>query len=110
MNGTLVQVTFEGSKPSCWPTAYATADSKPLPLVGSLSENHGSYAGLEVPTVSVPAFLVGRSPGLHEAGFAVVEEPDEPAELPSSFGAQATDARSRGTLIRTRGVRRMGRS
>ena len=41
-------------KPSFSATAYATADSKPSPLVGSFLENHGSYAGESVPIVSVP--------------------------------------------------------
>ena len=55
MNGTVIQVTSELLKPSFSATAYATADSKPLPLVGSSSTNHGGYAGLSVPTVKVPA-------------------------------------------------------
>ena len=37
-----VHFTWSLSKPSWSATAYATADSKPLPLVGSLSTTHGS--------------------------------------------------------------------
>ena len=54
LNGTLTHCTWSPVKPSSSATAYATADSKPLPLVGSLSTNHGSYAGESVPIVSVP--------------------------------------------------------
>ena len=41
-------------KPICSATAYATALSKPLPLVGSSSSNHGGNAGESVPIVSEP--------------------------------------------------------
>ena len=54
VNGTTIQVTSDVLKPSFSATAYATADSKPLPLVGSSSMNQGGYAGLSVPTVKVP--------------------------------------------------------
>src|SRR5689334_7560126 len=59
-----VQVTFAGGYPSCLATAYATADSKPLPLLGLSSTNQGAKAGESVATVRVPAFWVRSRPGL----------------------------------------------
>src|SRR5688572_6299392 len=55
VKGTTIQLTSLDANPSSSATAYATADSKPLPLVGSSSTNHGEYAGLSVPTVNFPA-------------------------------------------------------
>ena len=59
LNGTFTHATWSSVKPSSSDTAYATADSKPSPLVGSLSLNHGSYAGESVPIVSVPGLVSG---------------------------------------------------
>src|SRR3954462_11953693 len=65
-NGVYTQFTFAWVKPSFFATAYTTADSKPLPVDGSLifhvdpfaapPPNHGGKAGLSVPTVSVPGW------------------------------------------------------
>src|SRR3954469_19676482 len=76
-NGTYTHLTAERWKPSCLATAYTTADSKPLPFDGSLSFHcepfgappayQGVYAGLSVPTVSVPS-LTTRS--AHPVGSA----------------------------------------
>ena len=58
VNGTVIQLDLGLRRnPSCAATAYATADSKPSPLVGSSSTNHGGYAGLSVPTVNLPAVI-----------------------------------------------------
>lgn len=59
-------------------TAYATADSKPLPLLGSSSTNHGAYAGLSVPTVSVPGVRVWSEALVQAAADAdpVVDDAD----------------------------------
>jgi hypothetical protein len=64
------QLTFAWEKPSFFATAYTTADSKPLPVDGSLifqaepffspPPNHGGNAGLSVPTVSFPSLTVSR--------------------------------------------------
>src|SRR4051794_13718842 len=65
--GVYTQFTFAWVKPSFVATAYTTADSKPLPVDGSLifhvepfaapPPNHGGNAGLSVPTVSVPGWM-----------------------------------------------------
>src|SRR5262245_48102524 len=68
-NGTTTHFTWLRAKPICRATAYATADSYPLPVVGSLNfhgllcsppPNHGGKAGLSVPMVSVPDWTSGR--------------------------------------------------
>src|SRR4051812_5674999 len=56
-------LTLSAGKLSCLATAKATADSKPLPLLGLLSTNHGSYAGVSVATVSTPLLWVFRFSG-----------------------------------------------
>src|SRR3954453_2417753 len=66
-NGVYTQLTFAWVKPSFVATAYTTADSKPLPVDGSLifhvepffapPPNQGGKAGLSVPTVSVPGWM-----------------------------------------------------
>src|SRR6476619_2726716 len=71
LNGTLVHCTWSPVKPSFSATAYATADSKPSPLVGSFLLNHGSYAGESVPMVSVPG--VRTASAAQPAGSASVE-------------------------------------
>src|SRR3954451_7177766 len=65
--GVYTQFTFAWVKPSFFATAYTTADSKPLPVDGSLifhvepffapPPNQGGKAGLSVPTVSVPGWM-----------------------------------------------------
>src|SRR5689334_11598786 len=91
LNVTEVQVTLSCEYPRRWATWYATADSKPLPFLGSLSENHGSYAGLSVPIVSLPAVLVLRAP----AGQTLPEaEADAAGDELSSAGAHAARAAS----------------
>src|SRR3954463_1928771 len=65
--GVYTQLTFAWVKPSFVATAYTTADSKPLPVDGSLifhvepffapPPNQGGKAGLSVPTVSVPGWM-----------------------------------------------------
>src|SRR5215467_1589729 len=54
LNGSCTQVTCDLVKPSRAATAYATALSYPLPLVGVLLTNHGGYTGLSVAMVSTP--------------------------------------------------------
>ena len=74
LNGTLVHCTASPVKPSFSATAYATADSKPSPLVGSFLENHGSYAGESVPMVSVPGLRTAsaaQAAGSASAGWDV---------------------------------------
>src|SRR3954451_21120785 len=78
------QVTWSLSKPSCSATAYATADSKPLPVEGSLSRTQGSYAGSDVATVRTPVLSVESEPSL-----ALGASPEV-----SSVGAQAANARA----------------
>src|SRR6478752_506288 len=115
LNGTLIHLTWSLLKPSCAATAYATADSKPLPLAGSLSTNHGSYAGESVPTVSWPAVLSGSVSVAHASASAVLLAPDESAgsaaeDPPSDSGAQAAAPRTRGrTAATARARRRVGR-
>src|SRR3954469_18299004 len=71
-NGVYAQRTSPFEKPSCFATAYATADSNPLPVFGSLifhfdplygvpPPNHGGYAGLSVPIVRLPSSTTFRS-------------------------------------------------
>src|SRR5437764_8773608 len=70
LNGTYFHSTCVDLKPSWEATAYVTADSYPSPLRGSetfqgepgngLPPNHGGYAGLSVPTVSLPFEIVGQ--------------------------------------------------
>src|SRR5919197_4469368 len=71
LNGTYFHLTSVREKPSCLATAYATADSKPLPVLGSLifqnelfvpPPNQGGYAGLSVPTVRTPLWTRWRFP------------------------------------------------
>ena len=54
----MTHVTWSVVKPSSSATAYATADSKPLPLLGSSSSKYGGYAGESVPMVKVPGVRV----------------------------------------------------
>src|SRR5690242_20172909 len=84
LNGTYVHSTCDREYPSCLATAYATADSKPLPVDGSLifhfdpftspPPNHGGYAGLSVPIVSFPSLTVSSAAGAQSRGV-VVEAP-----------------------------------
>src|SRR4051794_24631208 len=96
LKGTVTHVTWSFEKPSRSATAYATADSKPLPLLGSLSTNHGSYAGESVPTVRWPGVCSGR---LSVAHWSAVPDPvgeplaPESVAVSSSCGAQATAPR-----------------
>src|SRR4051812_42296902 len=79
LKDSFVHLTWSLEYPSLFATAYATADSKPLPLAGLLFENHGSYAGSSVAMVRVPPVCVlsesGVQPGMPCAGAA-----DEPPE------------------------------
>src|SRR5262245_9039060 len=54
LNGSCTQVTRDLEKPSLAATAYATALSYPLPVVGVLLMNHGGFTGLSVAMVSTP--------------------------------------------------------
>src|SRR5688572_1516677 len=94
LNGTLVHCTWSVVRPRFSATAYATADSKPSPFVGSLLANHGSYAGESVPMVNVPgvrtasaAQAAGSASGAPDDDSAVVGSSDAVAVLLSS-GAQ----------------------
>src|SRR4051812_31945835 len=65
LNGVYTQCTSLFATPSRPATAYATADSKPFAVLGSLifhdepfgepPPNHGGYAGLSVPIVRLPS-------------------------------------------------------
>src|SRR5215212_9980531 len=117
LNGTLVHWTWSPVKPSFSATAYATADSKPSPFVGSFLANHGSYAGESVPIVNVPGV---RTASAAQAAGSAAGAPDDvsadvgssdPASVLLSAGAQARRNRS-GAIPRAssgRGIR-MGRS
>ncbi len=104
LNGTLVHWTWSPVKPSFSATAYATADSKPSPFVGSFLANHGSYAGESVPIVSVPA--VRTLSAAQAAGSAAADSlPDSvgagssaPVVVLLSTGAQAMDRKRRGAI------------
>ncbi len=97
--GATTQDTFSLGYPSFAATAYATADSNPLPFSGRSSENHGPYAGLSVPTASVPAVRVGSAPGEQSA-----EPPGagdaEPEPEAGSWAAQPVTAASRAPASR----------
>src|SRR3954471_8839557 len=80
LNAACTHLTLSAGNPSCLATAKATADSKPLPLAGLLSTNHGSNAGLSVATVKVPPGCVVRVAG-EQSGAALVE-PVAGVELP----------------------------
>src|SRR5690349_24829634 len=81
LNGTYVHSTDDREYPSCLAMAYATADSKPLPVDGSLIFHfepltspppyHGGYAGLSVPIVSFPSLTVSSPDGLQSRGVVV---------------------------------------
>ncbi|GMA87879.1 hypothetical protein GCM10025868_31290 [Angustibacter aerolatus] len=70
-----------------------------MPLLGSSPENHGSYAGLSVATVSVPLVLVSIVSGLHRAvvaePLALAEADDAGAAASSSCGAQPVASSAR---------------
>ncbi|GAA1766775.1 hypothetical protein GCM10009810_26970 [Nostocoides vanveenii] len=43
-------------------------------MAGSLSENHGPYAGVSVPMVSLPSVWVATVPFMHAAGIAEADD------------------------------------
>src|SRR4051812_31285352 len=86
----LVHFTWSLEYPSLFATAYATADSNPLPLAGLLSENQGSYAGLSVAMVRTPEVCVLSESGLQPAmpcGDAADELPEAAAAGLDATGA-----------------------
>jgi hypothetical protein len=96
LNGTRVQVTSSGVKPSFWATAAATAPSYPLPFSGLSSTNHGGNTGLSVAIVSLPGVWVCSASLAHASVVAdalslVVAEADVlvEAEVLSLVGEQA---------------------
>src|SRR5437879_1107361 len=93
LNGTVCQTTSPGPKPSFFATAYATADSNPLPFAGLSSWNQGAYAGLSVPIVSFPEIFVGCLPGVQVAFL----KGDLSAAVGPGCGAQPEAAASRTT-------------
>jgi bifunctional non-homologous end joining protein LigD len=108
-NGMYVQLTFSRPNPSCFATAYATADSNPLPVDGSLifhfeplgvpPPNHGGYAGLSVPIVSVPELMTRSAQAAEATGSASRPEAsvaESAATRPTAMRA-ATRAISRET-------------
>ncbi len=83
-----------------------------MPLLGSLFENHGSYAGLSVAMVSVPPVTVFRSVGVHPARLTA-PDPDEAAadeagaeDAADETGAEAAadEATEAGALLMTAAV------
>src|SRR6478735_7661021 len=101
LNGTLVHCTASPVKPSFSATAYATADSKPSPLVGPFLENHGSYAGESVPIVSVPAVRAASAAAAAEGDSLVVGSSPASGVLLST-GAQPSARNRRGAIPRAR--------
>src|SRR5664279_262472 len=83
-------LTLLALKPSCLATANATADSKPLPLLGLFAENHGAYAGESVATVNTPEVLVciedGEQPVAAADGPKAKLDPDRGVDA----GAEGT--------------------
>jgi hypothetical protein len=106
LNGTVTHVTSSLEKPSSLATAYATADSNPWPVVGSLLLNHGSKAGESVPTVSVPG-VSRESCSFSQASAAEVDD-----ELSSSSTGAQPSAPPSSSTERTAAdrVRRMSAS
>ena len=101
---TLIHFTWSAEKPSSSATAYATADSKPLPLLGSLSTNHGSKAGESVPIVSTPSLFSGSSSVAHSSAAAT----SPVLSSASSSGEQAANVTVR-RAAETSGSRRVRR-
>src|SRR5688572_17050987 len=73
LNVTGIHSTWSAVKPSCSASAYATALSKPRPLLGSMfchgsvisspatgSLKYGGKVGLSVPTVRMPGALLAK--------------------------------------------------
>ena len=107
LNGTLIHSTWSAVKPSCSATAYATADSKPLPFVGSFWLNHGSYAGESVPTVSWPAVRSGSDSVAHSSAAGSLASRSRPGPMAvgpsdSSSGAHAETAMRSGRAATAR--------
>ena len=78
---TNVHLTWSWVNPSLSATAYATADSKPSPVVGSSSMTYGGYAGLDVLMVRVPGDSSGNACG--EQSSAASDAAGEVAGLPA---------------------------
>src|SRR6187200_872331 len=82
LNGVYTHCTSFFANPSRFATAYATADSKPLPVFGSLIFHfepfgvpppyHGGKAGLSVPMVSLPSLTRFSEPFEQDALGAAI--------------------------------------
>ena len=91
------------ANPSLSAIAYATALSKPLPLVGLSSSKYGGYAGLSVATVSVPGVWVLRFAFVQASAWVVAAGLlllDDVESLPQATRNSATERRRRaGSLV-----------
>src|SRR3954451_10983837 len=98
LKGTNVHFTCALPNPSFFAIAYATADSYPLPVDGSLifhldvfvpPPNHGGKAGLSVPIVSWPSVTVGHDAEVVPGAATAV------AATEANAAAEARNGRSR---------------